>query len=240
MLEPTAINVLEEVAVAGPSTALSPIARRQWHSALELARFERLGLGWITGRLLHLDGVNSGVLSVGGERLSAPRLIPETGRLTGIACGVGTLGDSLNKRVGELFQEGHRSLALALDTLGNEFLFALSRKLEDRLMMSAQRLGLAMAGELRAGDPGLALDHQAAIVRLAGGERVGVTVTNSSMLFPAKSLSVLFGIGIDLPEVTWSRCDNCPSRSKCGHRKRGLKDPRPRGAGNDAPQAHTI
>jgi hypothetical protein len=33
---------------------------------------------------------------------------------------------------------------------------------------------------------------------------------------PLKSLSMVFGIGIDLPKAHWSRCDDCASREKCG------------------------
>lgn len=219
MLEPFGIDVLGAVAGARPRRALSPVALRHRERALDLARSERLGRGLIIGRIVPLDGVDDGTLLVDGERLPAPRLIPESGHLTAVACCVCTLGASLGERVSALFAEGRRSLALTLDGLGNEFLFELSRRMEDRLLASCRRSSLSMAGELRAGDPGLALNNQAAIVRLAGGDRVGVSVTGTAMLSPARSLSALFGVGIDLPKVHWSRCDDCPSQSNCGHRR---------------------
>ena len=69
------------------------------------------------------------------------------------------------------------SLALALDTLGNQMLMEASRRLQDRILADVTKRGLTMAGELRAGDPGLALEAQPAVLRLAGGATIGVTIT---------------------------------------------------------------
>jgi hypothetical protein len=34
-------------------------------------------------------------------------------------------------------------------------------------------------------------------------------------MHPVKSCSMVMGVGIDLPPVQWSRCDQCPTRDKC-------------------------
>ncbi len=107
------------------------------------------------------------------------------------------------------------SLALALDELGNELLFALSRRVQDRIVIEARKAQLTAAGELRAGDPGLPLEAQAAVLRLAGADEIGVSVTQGQVLHPLKSMSMVLGIGIDLPPARWSRCDDCPSAPKC-------------------------
>ena len=57
------------------------------------------------------------MLVVESERLEAPWLLPSTGTLTALACGVCTLGVALEERVRTLFAQGKRSLALALDSL---------------------------------------------------------------------------------------------------------------------------
>jgi hypothetical protein len=107
------------------------------------------------------------------------------------------------------------SLALALDKLGNELLFALSRRVEDWIVVAARKAQLTAAGELRAGDPGLPLEAQAAMQRLAGADQIDVSVTPGQVLHPLKSMSLMLGIGVDLPPAHWSRCDDCPSASKC-------------------------
>ena len=103
----------------------------------------------------------------------------------------------------------------ALDELGNAMLFALSRRVQDRIVIAARRQQLTAAGELRAGDPGLPLQAQAAVHRLASAESIGVTVTGGQVLHPLKSMSMVLGIGIDLPPARWSRCDDCLSAPKC-------------------------
>jgi hypothetical protein len=40
-------------------------------------------------------------------------------------------------------------------------------------------------------------------------------VTPGQVLHPLKSISMVLGIGIDLPPARWSRCDDCPSAPKC-------------------------
>jgi hypothetical protein len=53
------------------------------------------------------------------------------------------------------------------------------------------------------------------VQRLAGAESIGVSVTQGQVLHPLKSMSMVLGIGIDLPPACWSRCDDCPSALKC-------------------------
>jgi hypothetical protein len=126
-----------------------------------------------------------------------------------------TLGPRLEQRASELFAGRRASLALALDRLGNDYLLALSRLVQDRMLADTARRGLTMAGELRAGDPGLALEAQGAVLRLARANAIGVTLTEGQVMRPVKSISMVLGVGIDLPAAQWSRCDTCPSRPTC-------------------------
>ncbi len=183
--------------------------------ALDLVERENLLNAAFCYRIVPLDEPPSDVLRAGGEALDAARLVPKTGQLTAVAVGVCTLGPALEQRATALFAERRMSLALALDELGNGALFALSRRVQDRIVVEARRQQLTAAGELRAGDPGLPLQAQAAVQRLAGAESIGVTVTPGQVLHPLKSISMVLGIGIDLPPARWSRCDDCPSAPKC-------------------------
>ena len=183
--------------------------------ALDLVKRENLLNAAFCYRIVPLDEPPSDVLRAGGEALDAVRLVPETGQLTAVAVGVCTLGSALEQRATALFAERRMSLALALDELGNHILFALSRRVQDRIVIEARKQHLTAAGELRAGDPGLPLQAQAAVQRLAGAESIGVTVTQGQVLHPLKSMSIVLGVGIDLPAARWSRCDDCPSAPKC-------------------------
>lgn len=104
---------------------------------------------------------------------------------------------------------------MALDALANEMLFAVIRRMQDRMLSECKRKRLTMAGELRAGDPGLNLSAQAAVLRLAKADRVGIATHDGSLLTPMKSLSTVLGVGQNLPEARWSRCDSCRFRDRC-------------------------
>jgi Tetrahydrofolate dehydrogenase/cyclohydrolase, NAD(P)-binding domain len=76
--------------------------------------------------IVPLDEPPNTYLRDGGEILDAMRLVPENGQLTAVAAAICTLGPALEQRITALFAERRTSLALALDSLGNELPFALT------------------------------------------------------------------------------------------------------------------
>lgn len=191
-------------------------ARERFHrEAEDLIARENLLAPAFSFRIAELEAPAADVLQVGGESLHAPRMLPEAGELTGLACGVVTIGPGLERRVAALFAEKCYSLALALDDIGNQLLFAATRHAQDRMLATVRGQGLSMAGELRPGDPGLALQAQGLVLRLADAASIGVAVNRGHALTPLKSISMVLGVGLDLPLARWSRCDDCPSREKC-------------------------
>lgn len=208
-------DLLREVAAAPPRARRSSAGERLRQAALDLARDECLIDAAYSYFIVALDAPAAETLCAGGERLCAPWLLPASGKLTAIACGVCTLGGRIERRASELFAARRASLAMALDELGNELLFAVSRRAQDRMQAEAARRGLSMAGELRPGDPGLGLDAQAAVLRLARAETIGISLSAGGLMRPVKSCSMVLGVGIDLPPVAWSRCDHCPTHDNC-------------------------
>jgi hypothetical protein len=87
--------------------------------------------------------------------------------------------------------------------------------LQDRMLADARQQGLSMAGELRSGDPGLALETQRTVVRLADAQAIGIRLSAASMMYPVKSTSMVQGVGLALPAARWSRCDTCPNKARC-------------------------
>lgn len=196
-------------------TRASPARARLRAEALALARAEALVEPVASWRIVPLDAPPAATLRAGGEVLHAPRLLPPSGRLTALGCAVCTLGPELEQRVRALFAARRASLALALDELGNELLFELARRTQDRLHAAVARRGWTMAGELRAGDPGLDLAAQPAVLRLADAAAIGVVANAQLLMQPHKSTSMVHGVGVDLPPAAWSRCDDCSHRPKC-------------------------
>jgi hypothetical protein len=198
-----------------PPGVPSSRARRR-HEAIEIARNEDLAADAAYAyRIVPIDAMSAGASNRGGRALRAPPLVPAAGELTAIGCVVCTLGAGLEQRVAALFAERRTSLALALDALGNELLYALSRRVRDRMLGETTRRRRTMAGELHPGDPGLDLAAQPALLHLAGAHSIGVTLTEGLLMHPRKSLSMMLGVGKDLPQSTSSRCERCPSSARC-------------------------
>jgi hypothetical protein len=194
---------------------LSPLQQRQREKALTLLREESILKAEYRFNRVTVQRVDGDYLLIDGVKIEAPLLIPEQGELTELCCGVCTLGARLEQRITELFAEKRPSLGLALDSVGNELLFALGRRLQDRIVAACRKEGLSVGQDLHAGDPGLDISAQTTILRLAQAESIGIHLHHSNLLKPLKSTSVVFSVGHDLPEATWSRCDNCPSRKRC-------------------------
>ena len=209
------VSLLREVAMAPVGRGASSARQRFRHEAFTLIERENLIQSACSYRIVDLDEPATEVLRVGGEALYAPRLLPEAGELTALAFGVVTLGPLLEQRITSLFAERCVSLALALDEVGNQLLLAVTRHVQDRMLVATRKRGLMMAGELRPGDPGLALGAQKIVLRLADANTAGVSLTRGHALHPLKSLSMVLGVGNDLPPARWSRCDDCPSRPRC-------------------------
>jgi hypothetical protein len=215
-------DVLRQAQAAPLNGRPSPARTRLRAQALAMARDDALVRAAYSYRIVPLQAPAAPLLQAGGESLEAPWLLPVSGQLTALACGVCTLGPELERRVSELFAQRRASLAMALDELGNELLFDISRRAQDRMQAEVSRRGLTMSGELRAGDPGLALDAQGAVLRLACAGAIGIALGEGFLMHPLKSMSMVLGVGVDLPASAWSRCDTCNSRAKCGMRSRAL------------------
>jgi len=207
--------LLREATETEPGDARSRSSDRFRYEAYELAIRDELVAPALRFTIVDLEQPAAATLHAGGMHLHAPRLLPEAGELTALACGVATIGARLERRVTALCAARAVSLALALDELGNRCLYLLSRRLQDRMLAAAHKRGLVLSGELRPGDPGLDLEAQATVLGLANGAAIGVTLTDGLLLRPLKSVSMVLGAGLDLPPAVWSRCDDCRSRPTC-------------------------
>jgi hypothetical protein len=207
--------LLREAAEAEERDARPRARHRFLRTAHDMAGSDDLLAPAFGFAIVDLERPAAATLHAGGLRLYAPRLLPAAGELTALACGVATIGARLEQRVTALCAERRVSLALALDALGNRCLYLLSRCLQDRMLVGARDRGLVLSGELRPGDPGLALDAQTTVLRLADAAAIGVRATRGLALHPLKSISMVLGAGRGLPPARWSRCDDCRSRPRC-------------------------
>lgn len=213
-------DVLHEMAAApprGPAGDSGTVDSLRLQ-ALQLARRERLVHAAFCWRMVPLDAPPAPpapTLCAGGERLHAPALLPASGTLTALACCACTLGPGLPLRVLELHREHRGGLAAALDALGREMLAAIVRRAHDRIHADTERQGLGVSGELRLDGLGPAAPEQAAVLRLAAADRIGMQNSPAALPPPRSSALFVLGVGTDLPPADWSRCEDCPRCRTC-------------------------
>jgi len=170
-------------------------------------------------RLTPLQGVDGELLALGPASLHAPGLSAVSSRLTAVAAVACTLGPSIEQRVSLLCAGRRFSLAFALDQLGNELLMYTARRVQLLVRAEARQQGLAIGDAFAPGGRGLSLDQQGRVIALAGGERLGVSVTEQGMLYPVKSRSMVIGVGTGLAaKPLRRRCESCSSRKTCTYR----------------------
>jgi hypothetical protein len=189
---------------------------RHRSEALAMLAREPLIAPAFTYRILPARIAGGGMIEVGKAALLAPVIAGEPGDLLAIAAAACTLGSALQERISRLFAMRRRSLAIALDAIGNELLFRLADRATAAIRRDARREGMGMGMEISPGDPGLALDQQATVLALAGSCPGHIALTGAGMLAPLQSLSVLVALGRNLRRRSAAaRCKECPSRVRC-------------------------
>ncbi|MBZ0129710.1 MAG: hypothetical protein K8F59_11410 [Rhodobacteraceae bacterium] len=133
---------------------------------------------------------------------------------------VKTLGPALEDELTRLSRDHRMAEMIALEQVAVNCLFALSEREHETLIAACQARGEDVGSPLCPGDGGFSFAAQSRIYHMAGADRIGVSLSQSGMLKPLKSLSSVVAIGQAVP--TWARtetCGNCKAASKCRFRK---------------------
>jgi len=170
-------------------------------------------------RILPVRSVRDNAIDVGEAILDVPLLCSLPGELIAVAALACTLGPGFQPRISDLFAARRPSLALALESVGNELLFRVADRALAAVRRDARRDGLGVGPEASPGDPGVPLDQQATVLALAGAAHSGITASHDGMLWPVHSLATLVALGRNLPRHSASaRCSRCPSANRCAIR----------------------
>jgi hypothetical protein len=151
--------------------------------AAVLALFEEalaLGESLIEPRVVYramaVTGQGPPLIEAGGERLH----IPEIGRLWGpleeIGAGICTVGEALEQRVRELWEERELPLAVMLDSVGSAAVESLAEYANDLLCQAAIPAGVKVTNRISPGYAGWDTAEQIALFALCPGGPIEVTL----------------------------------------------------------------
>lgn len=150
--------------------------------------------------------------------LHSPRLVQALGGAQQIAVAICTIGADLEQAAGAMFAAGDFVDAAILDGVGSAAVEELSQRVCREIEGLAKQNGLSTSIPLSPGEPDWPVEAQQDLFDLLPAAEIGVTLTESYMMRPLKSLSLVMGIGHDLASGG-SPCDHCSLSDVCRYRQ---------------------
>ncbi len=127
-----------------------------------------------------------------------------------VAAFIATAGPAVERLASELMHEGDHLAAMIVNAVGAERAEAAEAMVIEQLRQQAQEHAFAPTLPYSPGYCGMALTEQRTLFRLFGDLDTGVTLTDSCLMRPLKSVSGLIGLGpADLVTAFGSPCDRC-------------------------------
>lgn len=146
---------------------------------------------------------------------TARRMLADCTKAAILVCTLGAEFDLWLKRE----QARDMSRAVMLDALGSAWVEAGCDAAEDAIR--SRFPGMYLTDRFSPGYGDLPLDTQPMLAALAGAGRIGVTVTDSLLMNPQKSVTAIVGIA-DTPQPARIRgCASCMMNKTCQYRKGG-------------------
>jgi len=136
-----------------------------------------------------------------------------------LALVVATIGAALEEKVSEY--SGRKALleAMILDSIGSAALDTLTLGASNIISSNVASRGFKASSPLTPGMPGIPLSDQKNLFDLVPAEKIGVRLNASEFMIPQKSVSMIIGLGPDMPTWTLAEvCAHCSLKNTCRHR----------------------
>jgi len=112
-----------------------------------------------------------------------------------LVLGLVTIGSSLENKVSEFFTQGEYPRAVTLDAVGTVAVESLSRDIRNLVCQEANEQYLKTTRYFSPGYGDWDISQQKDIFKIIPTNKIGVSLTESYMMVPQKSLSWIIGIG---------------------------------------------
>ncbi len=137
-----------------------------------------------------------------------------------LVLGVVTIGSSLENKVSEFFTQGEYPRAIALDAVGTVAVESLSRYIRNLVCQEAKEQYFKITRYFSPGYGDWDISQQKDIFKIIPTNKIGVSLTESCMILPRKSLSWIIGIGkgVIISSEERDACKICKAKN-CRYRK---------------------
>ncbi len=134
-----------------------------------------------------------------------------------MAATIGMAPDRMTDRAGAARK---MSEALIIQAAGTALIETWCDKVNDQIRREAAEKGLYTRPRFSPGYGDFALAHQEDFFRLLGVQkRIGVTLTDSLLMLPAKSVTALIGLSETDTGCILKGCENCTKAAECSYRR---------------------
>ncbi len=138
-----------------------------------------------------------------------------------LAIAVGTIGPGLEGKAIKYFNRKESLRGTLLDGIGSVAVDLLSEEAAKLITAEAASRGYQSSSPVNPGMPGFPVSEQKQLLTLVPVKDIGVRLTSSGMMSPRKSVSLIIGMGPQMPVLTQAKiCARCHSGKTCRYRAR--------------------
>ncbi len=172
-----------------------------------------------------ITGMSGSLISLEGDKAihgpALPATFPEAQEIIVLVC---TIGPKLEKQASDYTKNGQALRGMILDGIGSAAVDKLIPNVLSPIATEVAPRGYEISSPVNPGMPGFAMTEQWNLMELVKADEIGVSLTNSGILVPRKSVSMVVGIG---PRMTrWTQaevCARCSLRETCLYKIQGVK-----------------
>ena len=213
------------VAQAGGNLArlmARPTVRADWEAALADAR-ELIAPAAVWDAFPIQEFRHERLVLTDGIKIGGGPVATVVAGATELVVGVCTIGGAISQRISEQMRGDERLHAMFLDDLGSWAVDQVRQQLCRRIEDDAAGREWHASASLSPGESEWSVAEQSVIFSLVDAREIGVTLNESMVMSPVKSLSLIVGTGPNALGVEGaSNCDFCTIRERCSYRDRRL------------------
>ncbi len=178
-------------------------------------RLEDLADPWLVYRIFPLDLSDKGSITLAnGTRFKSPKIARTLCNADRVCCFVATIGEAIEEEISRCMAEDRYADAYVLDAMGSIAAEDVVEQFQHRMENRLQEADRAVTLRFSPGYCDWPIQQQQALFALfADADPMDVTLTDTCLMSPRKSVSGIFGIlpeGVESDTEPYNPCNQCP------------------------------
>jgi hypothetical protein len=135
-----------------------------------------------------------------------------------LAVAICTIGPRVEAEASASFADGNGAYGFLIDSAGSLAVSQTAQALVAHLQDVAAQVGMKASFPISPGSADCTLEDQRTVFDLLPAQDIGVRLSDSYLMLPLKSVSMLIALGQDLPSADeMAQCDFCSRQDTCPH-----------------------